>query len=222
MRSERGAIGLFIDWPDPGRTLPRLIPRLGADAAAQLYEAFVDDLVVGLCGDPFDAVLYAASHPEAFRARYPGVEVRSPAGRSEGRRLHGCFDELLATNVHAAVLRSRMPDLHPRLVRAAFEMLERRDAVLGPTERGDFYFLAMREPRDIFRGIRWGSPGVAVALHHNLRRAHLSVGFLPMRRDVEGPEDVVSLAGRIHPRAAPLTYRTLRDLGIAPAVQEVG
>ncbi len=222
MRKERGALALFVDEPDPGRTLPLLIPRLGADAAAQLYEAILDDLVLRLCDGPFDVVLYAAGDPNVFRARYPDAEVRLQRGRGEGRRLHACFEELLVTHTLAAVARPAFPDLHPRMVQAAFEMMDRRDVVFGRTERGGWYFLGMREPRDVFRSIRWGMPGVDAKLSDNFARAHLHCGYLPARRELRTPVDLAALAGRLPREAAPCTHTALETLGFVPSGARAG
>ncbi len=217
MRSERGALAIFVRWPEPGGILPGLTAGIGADAAAQVYEAFIGDLVAGLCRPSlgFDAVLYAADRVEEFRKRFPGVPVRVQKGRGAGRRFHACFEELLATHARAAVIGSGFPDLHPRMIQAAFEMLERRDAVVGPTDRGGIYLMALREPRDVFRGVRWERGAVLTALLGRLRRAHLDYGFFPTRRKVETGDDLRSLCGLLRRPMAPLTYATLRALGVA-------
>ncbi len=222
MRTERGALAIFVRWPEPGRVLPALTAGIGADAAAQVYEAFIGDLVAGLCRPSlgFDTYLYAADAVEEFRGRFPTAAVRPQEGRGEGRRYRACFEELLFTHARAAVVGSSLPDLNPRMLLAAFEMLERRDAVVGPTEQGGVYLLAMREPRDVFAGIRWERGAVLAALLDRLRRAHLDFGFFPTRRKVEGGGDLADLRRRLMRPMAPLTYATLRALGVAGAPPE--
>jgi glycosyltransferase A (GT-A) superfamily protein (DUF2064 family) len=194
--------------------MPFLVPRLGADGAAQVYEAFIGDLVAALPLVPFDTHLYALDHAEHFRARYPGVSIREQRGRSEGRRFHACFEEMLSSYALAVVVGSSLPDLHPRLLQSAFEMLERRDVVVGPTERGGFYLIGMREPRDIFRDIKWGAGSELVTLLGNVERAHLDYGFFPTRRKAETYEDLVAMRRRLQRPMAPLTYATLQTLGV--------
>ncbi len=217
MRSEREALAVFARWPEPGLVMPGLTAAAGADAAAQVYEAFVGDIVAGLFRPSlgFDAFLYAADRVDDFRARFPWAAVRPQRGRGEGRRYHACFEELLSTHARAAVIGSGIPDLHARMLLGAFEMLDRRDAVVGPTERGGIYLLAMREPRDVFRGVRWGRGPVLGALLGNLRRAHMDYGFFPTRREVHTAADLADLCGRLMRPMAPLTFATLRALGAA-------
>lgn len=222
MRTERGALGIFVRWPEPGRVLPQLSSRVGAEAAAQIYEAFIGDLVAGAAGAPFDAALYAADREASFRELFPAIPVRPQSGRGEGRRLLACFEELLLTHERAAVIGSSLPDLHPRMIQAAFEMLERRDAVIGPTERGGFYLLALREPRDVFRNVRWETGRVLAQLLENFESAHLDYGFFPTRQKIEVYPDLVELNERLLRPMAPLTFATLRALGVAQEAKEVG
>lgn len=224
MRSERGALAVFVRWPEPGRIFPELTAGIGADAAAQVYEAFIGDLVAGLCRPSlgFDTYLYAADAVGEFRARFPTAAVRPQEGRGEGRRYLACFEELLFTHARAAVVGSSIPDLNPRMLLAAFEMLERRDVVVGPTEQGGIWLLAMREPRDVFRGIRWERGAVLAGLLDRFRRAHLDYGFFPTRRKVETAADLADLRRRLLRPMAPLTFSTLRAWGVAEPPREGG
>ena len=217
MKSERGAVAIFVRWPEPGRVMPRLTARLGAEAAAQVYEAFVGDLVAGLPQATFFPALYALDNPEGFRSRFPDVLIREQSGRSEGRRLHAAFEELLSQHPMAVIVGSSLPDLHPRMLLSAFEMLERREVVVGPTERGGIYLLGMREPRDVFRGLKWGTGAELPGLLENLRSAHLDYGFFPTRQKVETLEDLAALRRRLHRSMAPLTFATLATMGVGDA-----
>jgi hypothetical protein len=221
MHGREGAVAVFVRWPEPGQVLPGLVPRVGGDAAAEVYSAFVGDLVASMPLASFDAFLYSADNAEGFRVRFPDVPVRAQRGRGEGRRLHACFEELLSTHPLAVIVGSSLPDLHPRMLESAFEMLERRDVVVGPTERGGFYLLGMREPRDVFCGIDWGSPNLLVTLLRNFERAHLDYGFFPTRQKVESYEDLLALRRRLLRPMAPLTFATLQALGVGQA-REVG
>ena len=222
MRPGERGLGVLVRWPEPGRVLPRLTARLGCEAAAQVYEAFIGDLVASMPLGAFESRLYCLDHEEAFRAAYPGVTVRPQQGRFEGRRYHAVFEDMLATYPLAVVVGSSVPDLHPRLLQSAFEMLERRDVVVGPAEHGGFYLLGMREPRDVFKDIPWGTGGELDALLRNLQKAHLDYGFFPARRKVETIEELTALRRRLLRPMAPLTHATLQMLGVGDDARHVG
>jgi hypothetical protein len=221
VHSNGRALAVLVRWPEPGQVMPVLARRVGAEAAAQIYEAFIGDLVAGLPLAPCRSTLYCLDNPEGFHDRFPGVPVRLQKGRSEGQRILACFEELLADHPQVVIVGSSLPDLHPRLMRSAFEMLDRRDVVIGPTDRGGFYLLGMRKPLDVFRGIKWGTPGVLATLLRTFERARLDFGFFPTRQKIETFDDLVSLRRRLHRPVAPLTYSTLAALGIGQDAREV-
>jgi glycosyltransferase A (GT-A) superfamily protein (DUF2064 family) len=222
MVDREGAVAVFVRWPEPGQVLPHLVRRIGAEAAAQLYQAFIGDLVAGMPLSSFDGYLYALDNVFAFRDRYKSVHIRAQQGSSEGRRLQGCFQELLATHPRAVIVGSSMPDLHPRLWKSAFEMLDHRDVVVGPTDRGGIYLLGMKEPHDLFRGLKWGTGTELESLLKNLGESKLNYGFFPTRRKIEHYEDLPPLRRRLLRPMAPLTFATLQVLGIAQEPKEVG
>jgi uncharacterized protein len=222
MHSREGAVAVFVRWPEPGQVLPALVRRLGAEASAQLYSAFIGDLIAGMPLSSFNGYLYALDHATDFRDRFKGVHVRAQQGTNEGRRLHACFQELLAAHPLAVIVGSSMPDLHPRMWKSAFEMLDRRDVVIGPTDRGGIYLLGMRKPVDVFRGIKWGTGTELVTLLRNFDQAGLDYGFFPTRHKIEVYDDLPPLRRRLLRPMAPLTFATLQMLGIEQETKEVG
>ena len=108
----------------------------------------------------------------------------------------------------------------PRSEYAAEE--ERRDVVVGPTDRGGIYLLGMRRPIDVFRGIKWGTGTELATLLRNLDQAGLDYGFFPTRPKIESVEDLVPLRRRLLRQMAPLTYATMQTLGIGQETKEVG
>lgn len=222
MRDREGAVAVFVRWPEPGQVLPQLVRRIGAEASAQLYDAFIGDLIAGMPLQSHPGYLYALDNVDAFRQRYKGVHIRAQEGPTEGRRLQNCFTKLLSTNPRAVIVGSSMPDLHPRLWQSAFEMLDHRDVVVGPTDRGGVYLLGMKKPHDVFRGMKWGTGTELVTLLETLDAAKLDYGFFPTRTKIEQYQDLIPLRRRLLRPMAPLTFATLQVLGIGQETREVG
>lgn len=221
MQGREGAVAVFVRWPEPGQVMPALVRRLGAEASAQLYEAFIGDLIAGMPLSSHAGYLYALDRLADFRDRYKGVNVRAQRGPSEGRRLLDCFEGLLKVHPMAVIVGSSMPDLHPRMWKSAFEMLEHRDVVLGPTDRGGIYLLGMKRAYSIYRGVKWGTGTELVTILDNLEQARLNYGFFPTRRKIEVYDDLAPLRKRLLRPMAPLTFATLQMLGIGQE-KEVG
>ena len=133
-------------------------------------------------------------------------------------RIHACFEELLSRFPVAVVLRGAVPDLHPRLITSAFEMLERRDTVVGGTRRGGVRLIGMREPRNVFRGVPWNTERAYESLLVNLKLAHLDWGLFPARQEAETYEDLSILSSRLERSIAPATCAAMKAVGIRPGV----
>jgi glycosyltransferase A (GT-A) superfamily protein (DUF2064 family) len=181
-----------VRWPEPGQVMPDLVRRLGAEASAQLYEAFIGDLIAGMPLASYKGFLYALDHVLDFRDRYKGVQVRAQQGSNEGKRLFACFQELLEVHPLAVIVGSSMPDLHPRMWKSAFEMLERRDVVVGPTDRGGIYLLGCASPST---STAESSGGRARSWSRSCepRSGGLNYGFFPTRRKIEVYDDLAPL-----------------------------
>ena len=85
MHSGERGLGVLVRWPEPGGVLPRLTSQLGSEAAAQVYEAFIGDLVAAMPLGSFDSRLYCLDHEDAFRKTFPGVIVSTNPERKTRR-----------------------------------------------------------------------------------------------------------------------------------------
>ena len=211
MGRQREGVSIVVSWPDPGRVLPELTSRLGADVAAELAEAFLDDFLDTLHTLPVDILLCALDHPDKFRKRYPRLEVRSAPVLKDTFRL------MLMRHRRALVVSTPPPDLHPRLLWSAFEIMNQREAVVGATDRGGAWLVGMREARDVFRGVGPGAAEDLDRLEGNLDRAGHDIGYFPSRRTMESLESLEGMVRRAGPDRAMRTRRRVRKLSRARA-----
>lgn len=77
-------------------------------------------------------------------------------------------------------------------LRAALRLLAAgENIVIGPAEDGGYVLLGLRmTPDALFEGVPWGSERVMAVTRSNLRAAGLSWQELPMRWDVDTPQDL--------------------------------
>jgi glycosyltransferase A (GT-A) superfamily protein (DUF2064 family) len=98
-----------------------------------------------------------------------------------------------------ALIGSDLPDLPARLVRDAFEALDRhRDAVvLGPATDGGYYLIGMNHLQmPLFDEIEWGTGGVLEQTLEAATRAAVHVTLLDAWSDVDTEDDLRRLATR--------------------------
>jgi rSAM/selenodomain-associated transferase 1 len=194
---------LFTKPARPGRVKTRLIGELTAEEAARLHGAFLDDLLDRLQGGDFELTLAWALDPdeEVPAGPVPGVRQR---GSDLGERLYLALSEAALSEAGSgtvAAVGSDHPALPLELVHRAFAMVEAgADVVLGPAEDGGYYLIALRagavSPR-LFADIAWSTEQVLATTLERCRELRLRVELLPSASDVDTPDDLRRLAGRM-------------------------
>lgn len=213
---------IFARAPEPGRVKTRLVPAVGAAAAARLHAAFVDDTcamsrgladrrVLAVAGDGDDRFLRALADRE-------GIAAVAQADGDLGDRMHAALAAALAAGADAAlVIGTDAPALPRRLLARAVDELARAEVVLGPAADGGYWTIGLRAPRpELFRGVAWGTPSVLAETRARLAALALPHVLLDEHWDVDTPADLARLAASLaadpDPRLAPATRAALGAL----------
>ena len=194
---------LFIRYPEPGRVKTRLAARIGADEAAELYRNFILDILATLerCGLPLRIYFSPAEKKAALVAWLgPGYAFTPQRDAGLGIRMRFAFEEAFAEGFPRGILLgSDVPDLPLSVLKEAVDVLQRRDAVIGPARDGGYYLIGFRKesfPPDVFDGLPWGT---AVVLQETMARleAHgRRIHLLPEWQDVDTAKDLAALGRR--------------------------
>lgn len=195
--------------PDPGQVKTRLIPLLGAGAAAGVYAGLVRDCLqmstlAGLC--PVELWCSPATQHPFFRqcrADFPVSLHCQPQG-GLGRRMSCALQSALQRARHAILIGADCPTLTAADLGEALELLARgRDVVLGPAADGGYYLIGMNAHHGcVFEDMPWGSAAVLQLTEERLRQQGLQWQRLAEHRDLDTPEDY--LAWRAATAGAPL------------------
>ncbi len=209
---------LFTKPARPGRVKTRLIGALSALQAAQLHQAFLDDILLALACRTFDLrIAWAVDKGEELPSGpAPGLVQR---GEDLGERLYRALDEVAHDYPYVLALGSDHPEIELDRLDEAFLRLEKGcDVVLGPATDGGYYLIGLRRQavrREIFNGVAWSSPSVLEDTLSRCNRLGLDVAQLPEGHDVDSPEDLERLVGFIagNPEWCRNTGNLLREWG---------
>lgn len=193
-RVDAARVAVFAKAPVPGEVKTRLIPLLGAADAAELHATLVRRTLATARNAGVGPVslwcMPDAAHPffTACAEQY-GATLHAQRGGHLGERMALALAQLLADGP-ALLVGSDCPALAAGDLRAAASSLTTHDAVFQPAEDGGYVLVGLSRPLPgIFDGIRWGEPGVMRETRERLRATGARWREMPVRWDVDRPED---------------------------------
>jgi rSAM/selenodomain-associated transferase 1 len=197
MRKQNIAVAIMAKAPFVGLAKTRLIPSIGAHAAAVLQERLTERTVAtARTADIGPVTLWCAPDPShaSFRdlvARHPVTLKRQPEGDLGARML-------AAMAVGAGptlVIGTDCPAFTPEHLRAAANALrDGTDVVLIPAEDGGYVLIGARTAYpELFMDISWGAATVLAETRARISALGLSCVELAPLWDVDTEDDLARL-----------------------------
>jgi uncharacterized protein len=186
---------IFAKAPVPGQVKTRLIPAIGAEAAAILASQMLQrtalaalDSEVGsveLCMDP------PSGHPH-WMGQVPLDVIPTPQGEGDlGERLARAAQRVLAAGDRVILIGTDCPELDRDRLVAAADSLERHDAAIHPTQDGGYALLGLgRFDPSLFEGIAWSTDQVAAQTIARIAALGWSLHIGETLRDIDVPADL--------------------------------
>jgi hypothetical protein len=187
------AIAILAKAPIPGLTKTRLIPTIGAHAAAVLQERLTERAIeTATAADIGPVTLWCTpdiSHPsfQDLALLFPFVLKQQPEDNL-GARMLGA---IAANNGPTLVIGTDCPALAAEHLRNAALALEDTDVVLIPAEDGGYVLIGMRAVHEeLFSGIAWGTSSVLAETHARISSLGLKATELPALWDIDTEADL--------------------------------
>ena len=191
---------VFARAPEPGRAKTRLIPALGAEGAARLQGALLDDaLTRARAAGPIAIELWGTgTDPDGILRRAAarhGASLHDQCDGDLGRRMHAALDRATTRGVPAIALGTDAPGLTSAAIARAGALLESADAVLAPALDGGYVLLGLQRcDSALFEDIEWGTERVLSVTRARLDALGWRRAELPPQWDLDRPEDLDRLA----------------------------
>jgi rSAM/selenodomain-associated transferase 1 len=195
--AESTRVLVFARAPVAGAVKTRLIPRLGAEGAAELHRLLVQRALATARDANFGrTVLCCApdvSHPFFQRcAGDYGAELRVQTGDGLGERMYRALSEGLDAASCVLLIGSDCPALSVAILHAAADALAGgSDLVLVPAADGGYVLIGARKiDRAVFEDVNWGTASVMQQTRARIRDLGWAWRELPVLWDVDRPEDL--------------------------------
>ena len=217
--------------PEAGRVKTRLIPALGADAAARLHGELLRHTLQM-------ASLHAAHSQVEIEVQCAGLQakldslfdeiqlVRPQTDGDLGQRIQAAIANAFTEGAQAViVIGTDCPDISPDLLDDVWQLLTRSEAVIGPADDGGYYLIGLsRLCPQLFEGVDWGTSKVLKQTIDRCAQQRLrwTLYARPLS-DVDEPENLVVC--RRFPHAFTATFPAVRPgllSVVVPALNEAG
>lgn len=197
MSAGEGALMVFAKAPIPGQVKTRLVAVLGPNGATACHRALVRcSLALARRSTVAQVELWCSpdSKHDFFRccqSRY-AVSLHDQQGTDLGARMQHAFKQTLGKAGFALLMGSDCPSLTVSdLDRARQALKDGYDAVIGPALDGGYVLMGLRQGEpSLFSEIPWGTAAVVQLTRERMRRLRWRWYELPVRWDVDRPEDL--------------------------------
>lgn len=188
---------LMTRIPIPGKTKTRLMGLLTGEECARIHYSFLQDLfsVCDLLKHELD--IYITYTPEGKLSIIKNIipeyiEAFPQQGEDLGERMGYSINKLLKKYNKVVLIGTDIPELQPRHIKEAFDVLDDKDICLGPTVDGGYYLVGMKKAHDeIFNNnIAWGKKSVLEGTLDIANRRGLKVGLSSKCRDIDTKDDL--------------------------------
>ena len=192
-------IAILARAPIAGYAKTRLVPALGARAAARLQRIFTRTAVrVAIEAGLGDVVLWCAPDKghRFFRAlqRTTGVRCEDQPDGDLGERMQRAAAAcgLAGTTQPVLIMGTDCPALRPHHLRAAADALDGgADAVFIPAEDGGYVLVGLQQAQPaLFACMPWSTDSVMALTRQRAAALALRIHELPMLWDVDTPADL--------------------------------
>lgn len=190
-------VKLFTKFPAAGKSKTRLVPAVGAVAAADLHSAMAARATMALRrfalnGSGLVEVRYTGADVEAMKHWLgPDLLYREQGDGDLGERMRRAVAVGLEDHDAVLLMGTDCPELDEHLIAHAAALLRTHEVVVGPAHDGGYYLIGMKsEHASLFEDMEWGTETVFNATKERIHEMGLRAAYMRPLHDIDRPEDL--------------------------------
>ncbi|MCF6155466.1 MAG: glycosyltransferase [Candidatus Brocadia sp.] len=205
------ALIVFLKYPEPGKVKTRLAKALGDEKACAIYKSLAEGVIKNIISKnsrtfnihilftPADKVNEIKDWLRPLLNSDQGVDTHHipQEGKDLGERMLNAFQQILQEKHYknAIIIGTDCPGTDASLIEDAFEVLKKKDIVIGPCRDGGYYLLGMSSlVLDLFKDIDWSTDRVFDQTMKKINKNNLSYNILKTLTDIDTREDLYRCA----------------------------
>lgn len=194
---------IFAKSPIPGKVKTRLTPYITPTEAAELYKAFITDIIRNTHKLKCERVTiaYTPSNAEATFHSICGQSVNyiPQKGNNLGERMKNAFMySFEKSSERTVIIGTDSPTLPLSYIQKAFDALKEVSVTIGPTFDGGYYLIGLSEQNDtIFDGVDWSTSNVFSQTLARIQAVKKQLCVLPPWYDVDTSDNLEFLRSHI-------------------------
>ena len=190
---EKGLI-IFVRNLEKGKVKSRLAKSIGDEQALKVYQHLLQqtrDIAYPVNCNHFVFYSSYVHMTDSFDDDYFSKHVQE--GDDLGLRMLHAFKKVFALGCKkVCIIGSDCYDLKSEIIEQAFEELENKDVVVGPSVDGGYYLLGMKQLEEsLFAEKDWGTSTVLDDTITSIEKSAFSYALLPTLNDIDTLEDLL-------------------------------
>jgi rSAM/selenodomain-associated transferase 1 len=188
---------IYAKEPKAGLVKTRLAKDIGAELAADLYRAFLVDIVNNVRDDKnYESRIMCT--PESsianLRALLSFDNIHYQTGDTLTDRLGSAFFSSFEEGYKKVVaIGTDSPLITRDVIADSFSRLDDKDCVIGPTKDGGYYLVGLKKyTKNIFNGIFWSTDQVFSQTMERLRELDFTSSTMEMMSDIDELDDLIA------------------------------
>ena len=182
---------IFTRNPEPGNVKTRLAKDVGEITAFKIYNFLLEHTVsVTKNLAVSKEVYYSEAIPQNDIWETEIFTKKLQQGEGLGKRMKNAFEEGFKNDYqNIIIIGSDLYDLQREDLEKAFQLLQEKDAVIGPATDGGYYLLGMNQLfPEVFEDKEWGTSSVLEDTLKDLKGKNIAL--LEARNDVDYYSDI--------------------------------
>jgi uncharacterized protein len=201
------ALIIFIKNPQLGKVKTRLAKTVGDDKALVIYQQLLDITrknAIQLAKAGITSYLFYSDYvndADAWSSDFFIKKVQH--GADLGARMSNAFSEVMARHDKVCIIGSDCPTLSVAILKKAYSILDKKNAVVGPSTDGGYYLLGLSKNTEgvsakilnhqsLFNNMEWSVDTVLPETINRMEVQQLTYALLPALTDIDEEKDWTS------------------------------